>query len=123
MMDISYITCTIAGDIKLVGSGGNEYIFCPSPNLISNSSRRMTKQLHPTLKACNCGFIGPRTQFYKHMDLMVKEHSNAKEFFKSHGEAVLNFDDPRVQVVQLPPTQQEIIASLWTTANKYLLKK
>lgn len=33
MMDISYITCTAAGDIKLVGSGGNEYIFCPSADL------------------------------------------------------------------------------------------
>lgn len=33
MMDISYITGTAAGDLKLVGSGGNEYVINVTPDL------------------------------------------------------------------------------------------
>lgn len=43
------------------------------------------------------------------MNATVKSYTAARLFFLEHGEAVLNSDDPRVQ---LPPTQQEIIASL-----------
>ena len=59
----------------------------------------MIKQLHPTLKACKCGYIGSRAELYKHFDIVqayFKEHGHEKEFSTLHGESVLNIDDPRI---------------------------
>lgn len=67
----------------------------------------MTKLLHPTLKACHCGFIGVRNEFYKHMDAEVKNYTDARLFFESHGEAVLNSDDPRTTAFVPMPTITE----------------
>jgi hypothetical protein len=73
----------------------------------------MTKSLHPTLKACHCGFIGSRKAFYDHMNATVKEYTAARLFFLEHGEAVLNSDDPRLpKEVPQPPTRRELIESL-----------
>jgi hypothetical protein len=58
----------------------------------------MIKPLHPTLKACKCGFIGSRAQLYKHLDLvsLLYLSSDPKAFWNDHGESVLNVDDPRL---------------------------
>jgi hypothetical protein len=71
------------------------------------------KQLHPTLKACKCGFIGTKTEFYNHMNETVKQYTAARQFFTEHGEAVLNFDDPRLKDREPHQvTRQNIIDSL-----------
>jgi hypothetical protein len=77
----------------------------------------MIKPLHPTLKACHCGFIGTRSALYKHLDFEVKNYTNAKEFFNQHGEAVLDVIDPRcsleVQLEQsLTQKRRELINNL-----------
>ena len=51
--------------------------------------------LHPTLKACKCGFIGTRSALYKHFKLW-KYNMTPKGFFEEHGEVPLNEDDPRL---------------------------
>ena len=55
----------------------------------------MIKQLHPTLKACNCGFVGTKTAFLNHME--SKERlaifmCQTDKFWKEHGEIPLNED-------------------------------
>jgi hypothetical protein len=72
----------------------------------------MIRSLHPTLKACKCGYIGSRSMFYKHMDAEVTNYTSAQQFFINHGEAVLNIDDPRVATTPQPPTRKELIDSL-----------
>jgi hypothetical protein len=32
--------------------------------------------LHPTLKKCKCGYIGTRSQLYKHFDSEAVKHAN-----------------------------------------------
>jgi hypothetical protein len=56
--------------------------------------------LHPTLKACKCGFIGTRSQLYKHFNREQEPvdglvDMDARTFFTLHGEVPLNEDDPR----------------------------
>jgi hypothetical protein len=63
-------------------------------------------KLHPTLKACKCGFIGGRTQLYNHLKHAMLNYigdgtpaSNTdawRRYFNEHGESVLNEGDPRV---------------------------
>jgi hypothetical protein len=67
----------------------------------------MIKPLHPTLKACRCGFIGPRSAFYKHLDFEVKNYTAARLFFLDHGEVPLNSDDPRLADLVPMPTLTE----------------
>jgi hypothetical protein len=55
----------------------------------------MIKKLHPTLKACACGFIGTRSQLYNHLRC-PQLGATAREFFTLHGEVPLNEDDPRL---------------------------
>jgi hypothetical protein len=56
-------------------------------------------KLHPTLKACSCGFIGSKSQYWKHYETRMTEFDSIRDFYKHHGEVPLNEDDPRVQVV------------------------
>lgn len=56
------------------------------------------KKLHPTLKACKCGFIGTSGQLYKHYDSNKFRQIPDCDFFAQHGEVPLNEDDPRTQV-------------------------
>ena len=56
------------------------------------------QRLHPTFRACRCGFVGTKTQFYNHMGEWTKHFSNAKAFFAEHGEVPINEDDPRTQL-------------------------
>lgn len=55
----------------------------------------MVKRLHPTLKACACGFVGTKNEFLKHME--AKERlaifmRQTDAFWKEHGEIPLNED-------------------------------
>jgi len=55
----------------------------------------VVKQLHPTLKACGCGFVGTKTEFMNHME--AKERlaifmRQTDQFWKEHGEIPLNED-------------------------------
>lgn len=63
----------------------------------------MIKQLHPTLKACKCNYIGTKRELYKHFDdtrrTMKAMGEPAREFFVAHGEVPLNVDDPRLDLV------------------------
>lgn len=77
--------------------------------------------LHPTLKACKCGMIGTKTQFYSHMDQWGKlyEESKLPNFWKDHGEVPINADDPRTQLsaqlavmVERQKKQQKLIDEL-----------
>jgi hypothetical protein len=57
--------------------------------------------LHPTLKACKCGFIGTKRNLYKHFDSQYGKFGNdlmrlQSDFFIYHGEVPLNEDDPRI---------------------------
>jgi hypothetical protein len=45
------------------------------------------------------------------MNETTKQYASARQFFTEHGEAVLNFDDPRVTTTTAP-SRQEIINSL-----------
>lgn len=56
------------------------------------------QRLHPTFRACSCGFVGTKTQFYNHMGEWVKQYTDAKAFFADHGEVPINEDDPRTQL-------------------------
>jgi hypothetical protein len=79
---------------------------------VTTLSHNMIKQLHPTLKACKCGFIGSRKMLYKHfdstLDIWPKE---TKGFFNVHGEVVLNVDDPRLAEPD-EETEQEYFARI-----------
>jgi hypothetical protein len=72
------------------------------------------KKLHPTLKACKCGFIGTRGQLYIHFSdaqsklaeelrsemgvgVATKVKFNQR-YYSEHGEVVLNEDDPRLDL-------------------------
>jgi hypothetical protein len=55
------------------------------------------QRLHPTFKACSCGFVGTKTQFYRHIGEWMKQYTDSKKFFKDHGEVPINEDDPRTQ--------------------------
>jgi len=55
----------------------------------------VVKQLHPTLKACNCGFVGTKLAFLNHME--AKERlaifmRQTDKFWREHGEIPLNED-------------------------------
>ena len=61
----------------------------------------MIKQLHPTLKACKCGYIGNKQSLYKHFEhvrTQLQSHypSQEDQFYFQHGESILNVDDPRL---------------------------
>ncbi len=60
----------------------------------------MTPRLHPTLRACKCGFVGNRNDLYDHMKIAERLHlftgGTLKEHFMKHGESVLNEGDPRI---------------------------
>lgn len=56
------------------------------------------KELHPTFKACKCGMIGTKTQFYSHMKQWEKHYPTTKDFFAAHGEVPLDIDDPRTSL-------------------------
>lgn len=77
--------------------------------------------LHPTLRACHCGFIGTKTQFYSHMDSWQKLYKDGglPNFWKDHGEVPINADDPRTQLsaqlavmLERQQRQQKIIDEL-----------
>lgn len=73
----------------------------------------MIKQLHPTLKACKCNYIGTKRELYKHFDdtrrTMKAMGEPAREFFAGHGEVPLNVDDPRLNVAaQLEQSLAEV---------------
>jgi hypothetical protein len=55
------------------------------------------QRLHPTFKACSCGFVGTRAQFYHHIGEWMKHYTEPKKFFADHGEVPINEDDPRAQ--------------------------
>jgi len=60
----------------------------------------MIKQLHPTLKACKCGWIGKRSGLYRHFTEMQQYLTTTKRpelMCVLHGESVLNVDDPRLR--------------------------
>jgi hypothetical protein len=69
------------------------------------------KKLHLTLRACKCGFIGTRTQLYKHFEVW-KLNMPTKAFFEEHGEVPFNEDDPRVPE---PETTMEDSPLPWET--------
>lgn len=48
--------------------------------------------LHPTLKKCKCGFIGTRTQLYRHFDAerFTAAGIPINGFFARHGEVPLH---------------------------------
>ena len=75
----------------------------------------MIKQLHPSLKACKCGYICTKRELYKHFEdiqrTMKALNEPIREFFAAHGEVPLNVDDPRLDV------ESQLIASL-TTSKK-----
>jgi hypothetical protein len=52
----------------------------------------MIRRLHPTLKKCQCGFIGTKPELYKHFDKL----KGLPNFFTLHGEVPLNEDDPAI---------------------------
>lgn len=52
---------------------------------------RPLRRLHPTLKKCACGFVGPKREFYGHMDRRIKELG--KDVWNEHGEVPLNEDE------------------------------
>lgn len=65
------------------------------------------KPSHPTLKACKCGYVGSRSQLYKHFDYFHRKlavevatgrsHQTLNQlFFATHGEVPLNEDDPKL---------------------------
>jgi len=58
------------------------------------------KKLHPTLKACACGFIGTSTQLYHHFEYARSDNARRglleRAFYEDHGEVPLNEDDIRV---------------------------
>lgn len=61
----------------------------------------MIRKLHPTLKACKCGFIGVRSSLYKHFDNELTEwklSGDQKSFYIHHGEVPLNENDPRASL-------------------------
>jgi hypothetical protein len=69
----------------------------------STNSMPTIKKLHPTLKACKCGFMGSRTGLYNH--LKQTERNVVKimgyswsDYYAKHGEVPLNEDDPRTKV-------------------------
>ncbi len=71
----------------------------------------MIKTLHPSLKACKCGYVGTRSELYRHLAQAnngIVKLSNA-EFFGRHGEVPLNADDPRVGLTSL---EQQLAESL-----------
>ncbi len=58
-------------------------------------------RLHPTLKACECGFIGTKRAFYRHLDTTEEDYRTLgkfPDFYVDHGEVPLNEDDPRLTV-------------------------
>lgn len=58
-----------------------------------------TSRIHPSLKACKCGFIGTRAQLYKHFDHWKDICRELGEsFVHKHGESLLLVDDPRLNV-------------------------
>jgi hypothetical protein len=63
-------------------------------------TKTVIKQLHPTLKACACGYIGSRTQLYKHFDTEHKQLGSSLKFFAKHGEVPLNLGDARLAHAQ-----------------------
>jgi len=75
----------------------------------------MIKSLHPTLKACHCGFIGTKPQFYEHMNVLIKQYTSAKQFFTEHGESILNVDDPRLDLttqLEKSLTRKELLETI-----------
>lgn len=62
----------------------------------------MIKPLHPSLKACKCGYICTKRELYKHFDdirrTMKALNEPAREFFAGHGEVPLNVDDSRLNI-------------------------
>ena len=62
----------------------------------------MIKQLHPSLKACRCGYICTKRELYKHFDDIRRTlrvfGESPREFFAGHGEVPLNVDDPRLDL-------------------------
>src|SRR6266478_6090809 len=85
--------------------------FVASWRFYQHRSTQMIKTLHPSLKACKCGYIGTRSELYRHFaqaNSGIVKLSNA-EFFGRHGEVPLNVDDPRVSLTSL---EQQLAASL-----------
>lgn len=70
------------------------------------------KHLHPTLKACKCGFVGTRTGLLNHMGnqrRQLKLHGDSpREFYVLHGEVPLNEGDPRTTPVGLSATLEHL---------------
>jgi len=82
------------------------------------SSPIMSK-LHPTLKACKCGYIGVRKDLYRHLDQVQAHYRRCEmttgEFFADHGEVPLNEDDSRLNTttqLEHSLTRQEKLKTL-----------
>lgn len=78
----------------------------------------MTKPLHPTLKACKCGYICTKRELYKHFDdirrTMKAFGESPREFFAGHGEVPLNVDDSRLDLqsqLEQSLAEQQLIPS------------
>jgi hypothetical protein len=65
---------------------GKENIVYIDENTDFNSLPNPFRQMHPTLKACACGFVGNKYELEKHFAGESTSGQSPREFWTQHGE-------------------------------------